>query len=93
MLATVPTLRSCLIIKSPPLSPLSIYSALCVLRPVRAGWTPRTVVKIVSIAQAEKRGKRAAESRVLESTPERPDYNRVIEVVKAAAREAQRGGA
>eukprot|EP00903_Cladosiphon_okamuranus_P016598 g15311.t1 len=47
--------------------------------------------QIVSIAQSEKGGKRAVESRVLESTPVRPEYNRAVKVVEAAGREAQRG--
>lgn len=51
-----------------------------------------THIQIVSVAQAEKQGKRAVESRVLESTPERPDYNRAVKVVQTAGREAQRGG-
>lgn len=46
--------------------------------------------KVVSIAQTEKRGMRAVESRVLESSSERPEYNRAVKVVQAAGREAQR---
>lgn len=45
--------------------------------------------QIISISQAEKRGKQAAESRVLESTAGRPEYNKAIKVVQAAARSAR----
>lgn len=47
--------------------------------------------KIVSITQEEKRGLKAVASRVLTSTAERPEYNKAIKIIEAAARKAQQG--
>lgn len=45
--------------------------------------------KIISISQKESGGRAAIESRVLESSPGRPEYNRALKIVQAAAKKAQ----
>lgn len=49
--------------------------------------------QIISFSQTgNKQGKQAAESKVLEFTADRPDYNRAVKVVQTAAQRAQEGG-
>lgn len=45
--------------------------------------------KIVSVSQEEKRGQKAVASRVITSTADRPEYNKAIQIIRAAAREAE----
>lgn len=45
--------------------------------------------KVVSVGQAGKSGRRGAKSRVVESSPDRPDYNRALKILKEEAQRAQ----
>ncbi|CAN0160461.1 unnamed protein product [Pylaiella littoralis] len=72
---------------------LKKFETVYYLKALPGGWIFRKAPEdwqIVSIAQMEKRGLRGVESRVLESTPDRPDYNRAVKVVQEAGRAAQR---
>lgn len=74
---------------------LKKFETVYYLKALPGGWIFKASAaedwQIVSIAQTESRGKRAVESRVLETTPERPEYNSAVKVVEVAGREAQRG--
>lgn len=63
------------------------------ISPYRTALPISNELKIVSVALTEKRGQRATESKVLDSTADRPDYNAAVKLVQTAGREAQRAAA
>ncbi|CAN0202294.1 unnamed protein product [Ectocarpus sp. 12 AP-2014] len=70
---------------------LKKFETVYYLKALPGGWIFRRAPEdwqVVSAAQSEKRGQRAAESKVLSSTPDRPDYNTAVKTVQAAGREA-----
>ncbi|CBJ27978.1 conserved unknown protein [Ectocarpus siliculosus] len=70
---------------------LKKFETVYYLKALPGGWIFRRAPEdwqVVSAAQSEKRGQRAAESKVLSSTPDRPDYNTAVKTVQAARREA-----
>ncbi|CAM9479525.1 unnamed protein product [Ectocarpus sp. 13 AM-2016] len=70
---------------------LKKFETVYYLKALPGGWIFRRAPEdwqVVSAAQSEKRGQRAAESRVLSLTPDRPDHNTAVKTVQAAGREA-----
>lgn len=79
--STVPLRRS---VPPAPRGPLFVL-ALC--------FDGKIGKQIISMAQTEnKQGRQASESRVLESTAARPDYNTAVKLVQAATQQARKRG-
>ncbi|CAN0017747.1 unnamed protein product [Laminaria digitata] len=73
---------------------LKNFETMYYLKALPGGWIFRKAPEdwqIVSIRQEEKRGQKAVASRVLTSTTDRPEYNKAIQIIQKAAREAQQG--
>eukprot|EP00904_Undaria_pinnatifida_P005540 jgi/Undpi1/2115/HiC_scaffold_12.g05501.m1 len=75
---------------------LKNFETMYYLKALPGGWIFRKAPEdwqIVSMSQEAKRGQKAVSSRVLTSTADRPEYNKAIKIIQAAAREAQQGAA
>ncbi|CAM9160804.1 unnamed protein product [Ascophyllum nodosum] len=72
---------------------LKNFETVYYLKALPGGWIFRKAPEdwqIISISQSgNKQGRQAVESRVLEFTADRPDYNRAVKVVRAAAQQQQ----